>query len=172
MLNNPSPVGIDHRRHSGESRNPFSNRKIIRWLFISSPLAGINQELKKAKQMDSGFRRNDEPENAKTVFGRDRSRPVPTGSAGQARGPVPTVVIMVVTQGSFANGPVRKNGRFMERSRATRRSRFRTPFPTRGFRRGGVAPAAGGSGFSPHEPQPQAVSAGRPPSRFPSRAAC
>ena len=51
-------------------------------------------------------------------------------------------------------------------------SRFRTPFPIPGFRRGGVAPAVGDPGFSPHERRPRVVSAGRFRFRSPSRGAC
>ena len=60
-------LGIDHRRHSGESRNPFSSGITMLRLFISPSLAGTNQKRKtKAKQMDSGFRRNDE--QSRTAF--------------------------------------------------------------------------------------------------------
>ena len=51
-------------------------------------------------------------------------------------------------------------------------SRFRTPFPIPGFRRGGVAPAVGDPGFSPHERRPRVVSAGRFRFQSPSRGAC
>ena len=44
LLKNPSSLGIDHCRHAGESRNPFSSRMTIRRLFISPSLAGTNQK--------------------------------------------------------------------------------------------------------------------------------
>ena len=43
----------------GIARNPFSTRMTIIRPFISPSLAGTNQKKTKAKQMDSGFRRND-----------------------------------------------------------------------------------------------------------------
>ena len=55
MLKKPASLGIDHQRHSGESRNPFSSRITIRWLFISPALAGTNQK-RKNKGKTNGFR--------------------------------------------------------------------------------------------------------------------
>ena len=59
LLKKPYSVAIDHRRHSGESRNPF----FMSFAFRQGSRALVGNEtpllIHPHPQMDSGFRRND-----------------------------------------------------------------------------------------------------------------
>ncbi|MCY3823799.1 MAG: hypothetical protein OXG62_08020 [Nitrospinae bacterium] len=77
-MEKPCSIGIVHRRHSGESRNPEPMRiKVIRhFMFSLHGWEKAKSKVEKAKSLDSGMRRNDE-QNRTSLQGQVATCPLP-----------------------------------------------------------------------------------------------
>ena len=167
MLKKPAMPGLPSFRRKPESRADGCGDTALRFsmkrgmsmkTWAKARFCKINKR-RKAKPLDSGIRRNDKPFS---FTGRTRA----------------AYMRPLQTRRSFPTGEVKYRGG--RGGVAYRESKVLTHHPPvvsgrhfpRGCRRGGAAPAVGGSGFSPRGRRLRAVSAGRRPFRSPSRGAC